>query len=64
MDRGALVLDRKAGQRIVIGEGDSQIGIKVVKMSDGRVRLLIEAPRSVPVVRAETLERGGADANA
>jgi carbon storage regulator len=49
-----LVLSRKPGQRIVIGE---DVVITVVEFRGNVVRLGIEAPRSVPVYREEVLAR-------
>ena len=45
-----LVLTRKQGESIVVG---NQIRVKVVEISPGVVRLGIEAPREVSIVRAE-----------
>lgn len=45
-----LVLSRKVGERIRIGES---ITITVVRVSGGGVRLGIEAPPELPVVREE-----------
>ena len=45
-----LVLRRKAGEQIVIGES---VVIEVVSFSDGGVRLCVKAPRRVVVRRAE-----------
>ena len=45
-----LVLSRKVGQRILIGE---RISITVVRVAGGGVRLGIEAPAELPVVREE-----------
>ena len=45
-----LVLTRKAREKVYIG---SDICITVVRLDGGQVRLGIEAPRQVPVVRAE-----------
>lgn len=44
-----LVLSRKRGQKIRIGETI----VTVTRVTGGRVRLGIEAPRAVPVVRGE-----------
>ncbi len=52
-----LLLTRKPGQRILIGEGQKQIGITVLAMDRGQVRLGISAPRQVPVHREEVYER-------
>ncbi len=45
-----LVLSRKAGERIVIG---GNIVITVVDMGHGRVRLGIDAPSDVRILREE-----------
>ena len=49
-----LVLSRKTGQSIQI---DDNIFVTVSAVRGGRVRLSIEAPRSVRIVRSEILER-------
>ena len=57
-----LVLSRKVGERIVIGE---QISVSVVRIGPGTVRIGIEAPADVPVVREEltgATDSGGRDA--
>jgi carbon storage regulator len=45
-----LVLSRKPGERIFIGSG---VTLTVVEMHGNQVRLGIEAPPEVPIVRAE-----------
>ncbi len=45
-----LVLSRKLGERIIIGD---QIVVTVVKLDHGQVRLGIEAPREIGVFREE-----------
>jgi carbon storage regulator len=45
-----LVLTRKVGQRVLIGEN---VAITVVRVSQGTVRLGIEAPPETPIVREE-----------
>jgi carbon storage regulator len=47
-----LVLSRKLGEKICIGDN---INITIVDIDRGKVRLGIEAPRSVPVYRQELL---------
>jgi carbon storage regulator len=47
-----LVLSRKLGEKICIGDN---ICITVVDIDRGKVRLGIDAPRSVPVYRQELL---------
>jgi carbon storage regulator len=45
-----LVLSRKVGERILIGEN---ISVTVVRVGPGVVRLGIDAPPSTPIVREE-----------
>ena len=45
-----LILQRKAGESLLIGE---EIEISVLSVEAGRVRLAIEAPKSVPILRSE-----------
>ena len=45
-----LVLTRKTGEEIIIGDG---IRVQVIDTKGGRVRLGITAPRSVSVHRSE-----------
>ena len=49
-----LVLTRKPGQSILIGEG---IEVQVLSVSGEKVRLGITAPRDVAIFRDEVLER-------
>ena len=49
-----LVLKRKIGQRIIIGDN---IIVQVIDIEGRSVKIGIEAPKSVPVVREELLER-------
>jgi carbon storage regulator len=49
-----LVLSRKLGERIVIGD---RIVVTVVKLEHGQVRLGIEAPREIAVFREEIASR-------
>jgi len=48
-----LVLTRKIGERICIGE---DVVVTVIYIDNNRVRLGIEAPRSVPIWRSELVE--------
>jgi carbon storage regulator len=47
-----LVLSRKLGEKIYIGEN---ICLTVVDIDRGKVRLGIDAPRDVPIFREELL---------
>lgn len=48
-----LVLKRKAGESLVIADN---IEIKIIEVVDGRVKIGIEAPKSVSVMRKEVIE--------
>ncbi len=54
-----LVLSRKKDERIVIG---NEIVVTIVEIRGEKIRLGIEAPKAVPIVRSELLEerRGAA----
>ena len=49
-----LVLSRKLGERIVIGD---RIVVTVLELHHGQVRLGIEAPREIAVFREEIAPR-------
>jgi carbon storage regulator len=55
-----LVLSRKIGERILIGEN---ISVTVVRIAGGAVRIGVEAPPELPVIREELkAQLDGADA--
>ena len=45
-----LILQRKAGESVLIGE---DIEVSILSVEAGRVRLAIQAPKSVPILRSE-----------
>ena len=45
-----LVLSRKVGEKILIGDN---IAVTVVRVTQGIVRLGVEAPKELPIVREE-----------
>ncbi|QDU81604.1 Carbon storage regulator [Polystyrenella longa] len=47
-----LVLSRKTGEKILIGD---EIAVTIVRVGPNNVRLGIEAPRSMNIVREELL---------
>ena len=49
-----LVLGRKPGEYVMIGQ---DVMVKVIKSEDGDLRLAIDAPRSINIVRGEIYER-------
>ncbi|WP_141503272.1 carbon storage regulator [Paenibacillus luteus] len=48
-----LVLGRKPGEYIII---DNNIVVKVVKSDEGHLRLAIDAPKHISIVRGELVE--------
>ncbi len=52
-----LVLTRKAGQRLMIGDN---IRVTVLDCKGGRARIGIEAPSDIPIVRDELHARADA----
>ena len=53
-----LILRRKSGESIVIGDN---INVTVLDINEGSVRLAIDAPKVIPILRSELLQ--AADAN-
>jgi len=57
MEFGTLVLSRKAGESIHVGDN---IIIQVQQCNKGKVRLAINAPKNVRIMRSEILSRAEA----
>ena len=53
-----LILQRKPGESLVIGE---DISITVVSVDGGRVRLAISAPQDIPILRSELVDATAAN---
>ena len=53
-----LILQRKPGESLVIGE---DISITVVSVEGGRVRLAISAPQDIPILRSELVDATAAN---
>ncbi|MCA9076033.1 MAG: carbon storage regulator [Planctomycetaceae bacterium] len=53
-----LVLSRKPGERIMIGD---EIAVTIVRIGPNSVRIGIEAPRDMNIVREELQRLGGFD---
>ena len=56
-----LVLSRKVGERILVG---NDVRITVVRVASGGVRIGVEAPNGTPVIREELLCEENAEAKA
>jgi len=54
-----LVLTRKKGESLLIGEG---VEITIIDISEGKVRIAINAPREVQIIRSE-IKKGIEDEN-
>ncbi len=52
-----LVLTRKVGETLIIGEGENEIRIKITRTVGSRVTLGIEAPKHIPIDREEIRQR-------
>jgi carbon storage regulator len=59
-----LILTRRAGETLVIGEGASQITVTVMAVKGHQVRLGVHAPKNVQVDREEIRERKERDEHA
>lgn len=53
-DDAMLVLSRKVGERILIGDN---ISVTIVRVAQGTVRIGVEAPQELPIVREEIKEQ-------
>lgn len=51
-----LVLGRKPGEYIMIGPN---VMVKVIRSDEGDLRLAIDAPKSINIVRGEVFENKG-----
>lgn len=55
-----LVLSRKNRESVIVGRpgtGDQMLKVTVLQVRGGKVRLGIEADRSIPILRSELFER-------
>lgn len=53
-----LILRRRAGETLLIGDN---VKLTVLEVSDGGVRLAIDAPKSVSILRSELLQAASAN---
>jgi len=54
-----LVLSRKVGEKILIG---NNVSVTVVRVAQGVVRIGVDAPKEMAIVRDDIKERDGKDA--
>lgn len=52
-----LLLTRRIGESIIIGDGEDKIVVTIVSVSGNQVRAGIAAPTYIPVHREEVYER-------
>lgn len=48
-----LILNRKAGESIILNE---EIEVTILEITDGKIKLGIEAPKNVTILRKEVYE--------
>ena len=53
-----LILQRKPGEAVRIGEN---ITVSILSVENGRVRIAIDAPTSIPILRSELIEASAAN---
>lgn len=54
-----LILTRRVGESIVIGDGDNAVTVHVLESrGSNQLRIGIDAPRSMPVYRSELYKPG------
>ncbi|HZX79897.1 MAG TPA: carbon storage regulator CsrA [Lysobacter sp.] len=52
-----LILTRRPGEKIIVGEGENQVTILVAEIDGNRTKIGVHAPRNIPVHREEVFER-------
>lgn len=48
-----LILQRKAGESILIGEN---IKISIIEIGSDKIKIAVDAPKEIPILRTELLE--------
>jgi carbon storage regulator CsrA len=56
-DIGNLMLGRELGQAILIGEGPDMVRVVYHRLDRGQIKLLVQAPKHIPVDREEVRDR-------
>lgn len=52
-----LILTRRVGEVLIIGEGDDRISVAVLGVKGNQVRIGVEAPKDVEVHRSEIYDK-------
>lgn len=52
-----LILTRRVGEALVVGEGNDQIKVTVLGIKGNQVRIGVDAPKNVSVHREEIYQR-------
>ena len=52
-----LILTRKTGETLCIGEGENKVDVMVLGVKGNQVRIGVIAPKDIPVHREEIYER-------
>ena len=53
MSSDMLILNRKIGEGIILGDN---IEIKILDIQDGKIKIGIEAPKDIPILRKEVYD--------
>jgi carbon storage regulator CsrA len=53
LDRGAVIVNRKVGEAVFIGDGEDRIVVEVLRRGGDGAKLRVEAPREVRISRSE-----------
>lgn len=52
-----LILTRRVGETLVVGEGNDQVKVTVMGVKGNQVRIGVDAPKSISVHREEIYDR-------
>lgn len=52
-----LILTRRVGEAVLVGEGDNAVTLTVLGVKGNQVRVGVVAPKAIKVLREELLDR-------
>lgn len=52
-----LILTRRVGEAVLVGEGDNAVTLTVLGVKGNQVRVGVAAPKAIKVLREELLDR-------